>query len=410
MAAQMTPDEKYTLITRGLQEVLGGDQIKAILEANERPLKLYWGTAPTGRPHCGYFVPMVKLAEFLRADVEVTVLLADIHAFLDNLKAPIELVKHRVEFYSRVVRTMLESLGVSTEKLRFVTGSSYQLTPEYSMDTYRLAAHVTEHDAKKAGAEVVKQVDSALLSGLLYPGMQALDEEYLGCDAQFGGVDQRKIFTFAEKYMPTLGYKKRAHLMNPMVPGLAGGKMSSSDPNSKIDVLDDAKTVKKKIGAAFCAPGEVEGNGVLAFVKNVLFPVYALRSQSSGESQEGFYINRPEQYGGPISFRTYEALEEAYASQSLTPMDLKSGVTDEINKLLKPIQEFYVADKEWQEIAERAYPVEGGKAKKEKKKKDKGSRYPGGGAEMKVEQTEEEKKEVGGSVEEAMGQLKVGQQ
>jgi len=31
---------------------------------------------------------------------------------------------------------------------------------------------VTEHDARKAGAEVVKQVTSPLLSGLLYPGLQ----------------------------------------------------------------------------------------------------------------------------------------------------------------------------------------------------------------------------------------------
>jgi tyrosyl-tRNA synthetase len=43
-----------------------------------------------------------------------------------------------------------------------------------------------------------------------------LDEEYLKCDAQFGGVDQRKIFTFSEKYLPQLGYAKRIHLMNPM--------------------------------------------------------------------------------------------------------------------------------------------------------------------------------------------------
>ena len=28
---------------------------------------------------------------------------------------------------------------------------------------------------------------------------QAIDEEYLKVDAQFGGLDQRKIFTFAEK-------------------------------------------------------------------------------------------------------------------------------------------------------------------------------------------------------------------
>jgi tyrosyl-tRNA synthetase len=29
--------------------------------------------------------------------------------------------------------------------------------------------------------------------------IKALDEEYLKVDAQFGGVDQRKIFTFAEE-------------------------------------------------------------------------------------------------------------------------------------------------------------------------------------------------------------------
>lgn len=33
-------------------------------------------------------------------------------------------------------------------------------------------------------------------------GPQALDEEYLKVDAQFGGVDQRKIFTLAEKVTP----------------------------------------------------------------------------------------------------------------------------------------------------------------------------------------------------------------
>lgn len=75
---------------------------------------------------------------------------------------------------------------------------------------------VTQHDARKAGAEVVKQVEHPLLSGLLYPGLQALDEEYLKVDAQFGGVDQRKIFTFSEKCLPQMGYEKRIHLMNPM--------------------------------------------------------------------------------------------------------------------------------------------------------------------------------------------------
>ncbi len=67
---------------------------------------------------------------------------------------------------------------------------------------------MTEHDAKKAGAEVVKQSNNPLLSGLLYPGLQALDEEYLKCDAQFGGVDQRKIFMLAEEVISELAARK----------------------------------------------------------------------------------------------------------------------------------------------------------------------------------------------------------
>lgn len=117
----------------------------------------------------------------------------DVHAFLDNLKAPLELVAHRTHYYKKILLAVFTSLGIPTSKLHFVEGSSYQLTKEYNLDNYKLCAIVTEHDAKKAGAEVVKQVESPLLSGLLYPGLQALDEQYLDCDFQFGGVDQVSI-------------------------------------------------------------------------------------------------------------------------------------------------------------------------------------------------------------------------
>lgn len=121
---------------------------------------------------------------------QVTILLADVHAFIDNLKAPIELVAHRTKYYEFLLVAVFKSLGIPTNRLKFVEGSSYQLSKEYSLDNYKLCALVTEHDAKKAGAEVVKQVESPFLSGLLYPGLQALDEQYLGVDFQFGGADQ----------------------------------------------------------------------------------------------------------------------------------------------------------------------------------------------------------------------------
>uniref|UniRef100_A0A8C1BFA2 Tyrosine--tRNA ligase n=1 Tax=Cyprinus carpio carpio TaxID=630221 RepID=A0A8C1BFA2_CYPCA len=202
MGEQLSPEEKFQLITRNLQEVLGEERLKEILK--ERELKVYWGTATTGKPHVAYFVPMSKIADFLKAGCEVTILFADLHAYLDNMKAPWELLELRVQYYEQVIKAMLESIGVPLDKLKFVKGTDYQLSREYTLDVYRLSSMVTEHDAKKAGAEVVKQVEHPLLSGLLYPGLQALDEEYLKVDAQFGGVDQRKIFTLAEKFTQKL--------------------------------------------------------------------------------------------------------------------------------------------------------------------------------------------------------------
>lgn len=190
-------EERYHLITRNLQEIVGDERLRQILQ--ERDLNIYWGTATTGKPHIAYFVPMSKISDFLKAGCHVTILLANLHAFLDNMKAPWDLLDKRTEYYSRVIKAALKSIGVPIEKLKFVRGTDYQLSKEYTLDVYKLSSIVTEHDAKKAGAEVVKQSGNPLLSGLLYPGLQALDEQYLQCDAQFGGIDQRKIFMFAEE-------------------------------------------------------------------------------------------------------------------------------------------------------------------------------------------------------------------
>ncbi|KAJ4468742.1 tyrosine tRNA ligase [Lentinula aciculospora] len=380
------------MIIRRLQEVLGGEAIKAMLKEGKTP-KAYWGTAPTGRPHIGYFVPLTKIADFLRAGVEVKILLADVHAFLDNLKAPLDLVQHRTKYYEYVLLAVFQSLGIPTSKLHIIQGSSYQLTKEYNMDNYRLCATVTEHDAKKAGAEVVKQVESPLLSGLLYPGLQALDEQYLDVDFQFGGVDQRKIFTFAELYLPRLGYRKRSHLMNAMVPGLMGGKMSSSDPNSKIDFLDSPETVKKKIKGAFCEPGNVEDNGLLSFAEAVIFPISQLKidqakgtgvmnengkealstdqkSFASDNAPEGTLFTVNTKFDGPIHFSTFEDLREAFKDEKLHPADLKPAMVDAINRLLDPIRKAFEASEEFQKTEKLAYPdpnaKQGAKKKKEK--------------------------------------------
>ena len=377
-----TPAKKLALIKKNLQEVINPEIIDEIVNKDERPLRVYWGTATTGKPHCGYFVPMLKIAEFLAAGCEVKMLLADVHGFLDNLKAPIELVAERVKYYRYAVTELLKAVNVDISRLTFVTGSDYQTTGEsgskYFMDLLRLSTVVSGHDASKAGSEVVKQVEAPPLSSQIYPLMQSLDEEYLGVDAQFGGVDQRKIFTLAVEALPKIGYQKRAHMLNPLIPGLQeGGKMSSSDPDSKIDLLDQPDVVKRKLKKAFCPPKQVEGNGVMSFVQYVLLPASALKNNGTPR----FVVQRRD--AEPLEYTDIEQMQKDYLADVLQPQALKPAVTDALLEILGPIRKTFEETKEWQEIEQRAYPPPPAPEKK-KKVKNLGTRFPGAKGEVKA--------------------------
>lgn len=332
------------LIVRNLAEVVGEEVLDKITA--KRPLKIYWGTAPTGNPSIGYLVPLFKIADFLEAGCEVTILFADIHAHLDSMKSTWKELEARTEWYQLLIKSALESIGVSTDKLRFVTGKEFQTKPEYALDLYKLSALTPLSESKKSGAEVVKQSDNPRLSGLLYPLLQALDEQYLDADAQFGGLDQRKIFMYAREFLPKIGYKKRIHLMSPLVPGLGkSGKMSSSEPDSKIDFTNTDKQIRKKINKAFSEDGVIEGNGLLALLKHVIF------AKLDREKQE-FIIDRPEEYGGKITYTQYEAVESAFASKELSSIDLKQGVGAAVIELISPVREKL---EEQQELFKKAY-------------------------------------------------------
>jgi tyrosyl-tRNA synthetase len=75
---------------------------------------------------------------------KVIVLFADLHAYLDNMKAPWALLEQRVKYYEATIKGMLGSIGVPLDKLIFVKGTDYQLSREYTLDVYRMTSVVTE--------------------------------------------------------------------------------------------------------------------------------------------------------------------------------------------------------------------------------------------------------------------------
>ncbi|MEK6858673.1 MAG: tyrosine--tRNA ligase [Nanoarchaeota archaeon] len=323
----MKVDARLDLIKRNLQEVIGEEELVNLLSKKKNPI-VYWGTMPTGSPHVAYFLPLLKLRDFLNAGLTVKVLIADLHAALDGVSW--QVLKKRQKYYEALIPLMLQALDVELKRLEFVKGSKIQLQPKYFEDLLKMNMHVHVKDATKAASEVVKMDENPKLGNLIYPLMQALDEEYLKADIQFGGLDQRKIFVFAREYLPKIGYGARVELMNPMIPGLVGKKMSASIPSSKIDVLDDSETIIRKLREAECEPGNAD-NGVMAFLKYVIFTL-------KGDKKEKLTIERQDKFGGNVRYTDYADLERDFIAKKLHPLDIKNALGKEIIALLAPIQ------------------------------------------------------------------------
>lgn len=309
-----------------------------------------------------------------------------------------------------VLKSILTELGVDLDRIKFIKGSDYQLAKDYTIDVYKFMSKITIDSAQKGGAEVVKQSDNPALSGLAYPLLQVLDEVYLEADAELGGQDQRKIFMMSRDHIHKLGYKPVIHLMNPMIPSISSkivssditeqvhselikpeqidkyieqitklktknlswdnfikisekistdlknkyvkkqdsNKMSSSDSNSKIEFTESAESIRKKISKAFAEPANTS-NTLFLFLQHVIFPINKLKNL------EKFVINRDEKYGGVIEYLDLETMKKDYSDESLTPPDLKQGISDWLIKFLEPVRNLF-DDENIKELEKKAYP------------------------------------------------------
>ncbi len=341
----MDIEERIELVTRNTEEVVTEKELKELFQEKGKP-KAYIGDAPTGKMHTGHFITHRKIADFLRAGFEFTVLLADLHAHLDDLKSPFELLDARSEYYEECIKGMMEATGVDWNDLNFVQGSEFELEEDYLLNVLRMSADTTLNRCKRAAAEVVRYGDNPKLGGFLYPLLQTQDVYALDADVAYGGIDQRGIYMLSREILPDFGYKKPICVFAPLLTGLTGGKMSASEKGSKIDLLDEPNTIEQKIMDAYCPQGEKENNGILEHLKMLVMPV--LRSEN-----RDFVIERPEKWGGDLVYENYGEVEKDYLSGDLHPQDLKKAVARELIKILEPIRDRFERK---EALIERAYP------------------------------------------------------
>ncbi|MFB6139922.1 MAG: tyrosine--tRNA ligase [Halosimplex sp.] len=326
----MDTAERLELATRNTAEVVEESELEALFDEGDP--SVYIGYAPTGEMHIGHFTTMRKLADFLGAGMDVTVLIADLHAHLDDNKSPFDLLEARSAYYEAAIEAMIDAAGADAEQIDFVRGSDFELGEDYALELLRMAAETTISRAQRAASEVVRESDSPKLGGLLYPLMQSLDVDALDADVAYGGIDQRGIYMLSREILPDHGGEAPVCVFAPLLSGLSGGKMSASDEGSKVNLTDSREEVVEKIEAAYCPAGEREDNGVLEYLEYLVFPVF-------DERGEDFVVERPEEYGGDLTYEAYDPLEEDFLSGELHPADLKPAAADAISAVIAPVRE-----------------------------------------------------------------------
>jgi tyrosyl-tRNA synthetase len=310
--------DAYERVTRNTVEIVTGDDLKNLLA---KPVKkVYAGYEPSGEIHLGHLVTVNKLVDMQAAGFEVTVLLADLHAFL-NRKGTMERVGELAEYNKKC----FEGLGL--KNVRYVLGSDLQLSRDYELLVLQLSQQVTLNRAMRSMDEVGRQMDHPTVSQMIYPLMQAADIAMLGVDAAVGGIDQRKIHMLAREHLINFSYAAPVCIHTPILNGLDGKKMSSSQGNY-ISVTDSEDDIRKKCQKAFCPP-EIPENPILQIFQHHIFP-----------RLPQVIVKRPEKFGGDRSFASYTEIEQAYQKGEIHPLDLKKTCGECLIEVLRPVREY----------------------------------------------------------------------
>ena len=318
----MNFDKRKDLVLRNTAEVIEEKELEEILEEKDEP-RAYVGYETSGPVHLGHWISARKMLDLQEAGFQPVILWADLHTSL-NHKGEEEWIQDMIGYW----QATFEALGLDAE---FVKGRSFQESTEYFHDLLNLSKETTLNRGKRSMAEVASGEDT-YISHVVYPLMQALDIVHLDLDLALGGIEQRRIHMMARENLPKLGYEKPTCLHWPLLSSLSGedGKMSSSDKSTMFPLHSDPEDIKEVLNNAYCPAEQVEDNPVIEICQYFIFG-----------SDRTLEIERPEQYGGNISYETLEDLEEDFESGELHPQDLKNGVAKQVAERFKPVRETF---------------------------------------------------------------------
>jgi tyrosyl-tRNA synthetase len=332
----MDLNERTALVENNAEEIVTLEELKNLLETNEHPTA-YVGFEPSGFIHIGFLVCANKIKDLIKAGFDVTILLADWHAFInDKLGGNIENIRK----CGKYMQDCFSSLGVDA---KIVYASDIIDKKDYWEKVIRIAKNSSLARIRRAMTIMGRKESDAETdsSKLMYPSMQVADIFELNVDVALGGMDQRKAHMLARDVSEKLGWKKPIAIHTSLLGSLTGSermesKMSKSSPESCVFIHDSEEDVKRKVKNAYC-PMETAGNPVIDICKYIIF-----------REHRTITIERPEKYGGNLNLTETELLK--IYPKELHPADLKNAVSKHLIEILKPVREHFKNNPENLEI------------------------------------------------------------
>ncbi|MBB6647388.1 tyrosine--tRNA ligase [Halobellus ruber] len=323
--------DAYDRITRNAAEVVTDEEVRALADSPDGK-RAYVGYEPSGVLHVGHMLTANKLIELQDEGFEVVVLLADVHAYLNGKGTFAEIRETATRMQEQFV-----AYGLDPDRTEFVLGSEYQLDEEYVLDLHALELETSLSRAERAMSEIAGG-DTATVAHAVYPLMQALDIVYLDVDLAIGGMEQRKVHMLARDTLPSIDAASPTCLHTPLIADLTTGvgKMSTSSGVS-ISMEDSAADIEAKVEKAYCPPtadpdptddGEERENPVLQLFEYHVFPRFS-----------EVVVERPDQYGGDLTYGSYDDLEADLESGELHPADAKGALATYLDDLIAPGRE-----------------------------------------------------------------------
>ena len=100
------------MIKRNTVEIISEEELKELLKKDEK--SAYIGFEPSGKIHLGHYLQIKKMIDLQNAGFDITILLADLHAYL-NQKGELDEIKEIGDYNKRVFEAMgLKAKGSGT--------------------------------------------------------------------------------------------------------------------------------------------------------------------------------------------------------------------------------------------------------------------------------------------------------